>query len=136
MARGRRNRLSDLGELQLQVLDILTELGEGTVYDVIARFPAGSEPRYTTILTVLRGLERKGLARHTERDRAFVFRLTREGEGVRRNVLREFLGRVFDDSPKALMATLLDVDAVTPDVIEELTAMLEEHKRRKAETTS
>ena len=120
----RSNRLTDLGELQLDVLDRLSRLGEGTVYDILDQFAEPHRPRYTTVLTVLRNLEEKGLATHRTRDRAYVFCPTVEATHVRRKVLRDLLDRVFDGSPKDLVAALVDVDGVTLEDLAELRALI------------
>ena len=120
----RSDRMADIGELQLPVLDALAQLGEGTVYDVLDAFPRRECPRYTTALTVLRTLEEKGLATHTMRGRAHLFRPTDEAGRVRRRVLGDVLDRAFGGSPQALVAALLDVDAVTPDVLQQLKALI------------
>jgi predicted transcriptional regulator len=99
-------------------------LGEGTVYDVQAQFPARRRPKYTTLLTVLRTLEQKGLAVHRTQERTYVFRPAVEQQELRRSVLRDVLGRVFAGSPKDLVAALLDVDEVTPEVLAEMKAMI------------
>ncbi|MGC9320489.1 MAG: BlaI/MecI/CopY family transcriptional regulator [Armatimonadota bacterium] len=122
---GRSNRITGVGELQLEVLDILMELGEGTVYDVLDQFPEDERPRYNTVMTVLRTLEDKGLAQHRTEGRAFVFRPTGQGQRVRERVLRDVLDRVFGSSPLRLMSTLLNSDAVAPEEMEELRALLE-----------
>ena len=124
MARARSNRLTDLGELQLHVLDQLSRLGKGTVYDVLAQFPKARRPRYTTVLTVLRTLEQKGLVTHRTQDRAYVFRPRVDSTQVRRRLLRDILDRVFAGSPRDLVAALMDVDGITPEVIDELKAMI------------
>ena len=120
----RSDRMADIGERQLRVLDTLAQLGEGTVYDVLDCFGKRERPRYTTVLTVLRALEEKGLATHTMRGRAHIFRPTAEGGCVRRRVLGDVLDRAFGGSPQALVAALLDVDAVTPAVLGELKALI------------
>lgn len=120
----RSNRITQIGELQLQVLDILCELGEGTVYDVQEEFPEAERPRYTTVLTVLRSLEKKGLAAHHTEDRTYIFRSTVSSSEVRRGLLEELLELVFDSSPRDLVAALLDVDAVTPEVLREVRALI------------
>lgn len=124
MATARRNRLTDLGELQLDVLDRLSRLGKGTVYDVLDQFPKRRRPRYTTVLTVLRSLEHKGLVTHEERDRAYVFQPTVDITRVRGRLLRDLLDRVFGGSPRDLVAALMDVDGITPEVVEELKALI------------
>jgi len=124
VAKPRSNRITELGELQLHVFDALCKLGEGTVYDVLGQFPAAQRPRYTTALTVLRSLEDKGLAAHRTQQRAYVFRpVVKPGE-VRRRVLRDVLERVFGGSPRALVAALLDDEAATPEVVDELKALI------------
>lgn len=124
MARARSSRVTDLGELQLDVLDRLSRLREGTVYEVLDEFPRGKRPRYTTVLTVLRTLEDKGLVTHSTRDRAYVFRPRVDWGQVRRRLLRDVLNRVFGGSPQELVAALMDVDGITPQVIQELKALI------------
>jgi predicted transcriptional regulator len=125
MAGGRSNRISDVGELQLEVLDILDRIGEGTVYDVLDQFPEADRPKYNTINTVLRTLEQKGLAVHHAVDRAFVYRPVVEPGHVRGRVLGDVVQRVFGGSPTSLFATLVDTQAVTPEVLRELRALLD-----------
>lgn len=120
----RSNRITKIGELQLQVLDVLCQLEEGTVYDVLAQFPEPQRPRYTTVLTVLRSLEKKGLATHRTLDRQYIFRPTADVSEVRRGLLQDVLEQVFDSSPRDLVATLLDVDGVTPEALRELRTLI------------
>jgi predicted transcriptional regulator len=131
MSRTRSDRVADLGELQLQVLQLLFDAGEGTVYDVLDRFPEVHRPRYTTVLTVLRNLEKKGLVAHRTVDRTYVFRPVMEPAQVRSQVLKDVLDRAFGGSAHDLMAALLDVDAVTPEVLTELKALIEEREVRE-----
>jgi predicted transcriptional regulator len=108
----------------MQVMEALWALGEGTVYDVLEQFPARRRPKYTTVLTVLRTLEQKGLAAHRTQERTYVFRPAVERQELRRSVLQDVLGRVFAGSPKDLVAALLDVDEVTPEVLAEMKALI------------
>lgn len=126
MPGGRSNRITEMGELQLEVFERLSELGEATVYDVLAAFPDGRRPKYTTALTVLRALEEKGLATHRRDGRTYVFAPVVTAGEVRRQLLRDVMQRVFGGSPRRLMAALLDDEAVTPDVVAELRVMLAE----------
>jgi len=53
-----------LGELQAECLEILWNLGKGTVKDVLEIFKKrGKNYAYTTILTEMQNLEKKGLLR-------------------------------------------------------------------------
>ena len=128
MTPSRSNRITNIGELQLAVLDLLTHLGEGSVYDVLEQFPEKQTPRYTTVLTVLRNLEQKGLVAHKTQGRTYIFRPTQQAARVRGQVLADVLSRVFGGSPEDLLATLLDSDAVTPEVLSELRALIEDRE--------
>ncbi len=126
MDTGRRNRIAELGELQLATLDALKSIDEGTIYDVLECFPQAQRPRYTTVLTVLRGLEEKGLATHRTEGRTYIFRPTEQAMHVRGRLLSDVVERVFGGSPTDLVAALLATDAVTPEVLAELRALLNE----------
>jgi len=130
MSKARSNRITEMGELQLEVFERLSELGEGTVYDVLEAFPDGRRPKYTTALTVLRALEEKGLATHRLDGRTYVFAPVVSAGEVRGQLLRTVMERVFGGSPKRLMAALLDDEAVTPDVMRDLRALLEQPRER------
>jgi len=120
MRKARSDRLTGLGELQLQVLEVLERIGEGTVYEVMAQFPEAQRPKYTTVLTVLRSLEKKGLAAHRSEGRTFVFRPATEAGQVRSQVLRDVLTRVFGGSHSELVVSLLDSDEVTAEELAEI----------------
>ena len=124
MAKPRSNRLTQLGELQLQVMEVLWGLDEGTVYDVQARFPPRRRPKYSTLLTVLRTLSQKGLATYRTQERTYIFRAKVPREELQRNVLGDVLGQVFSGSPKALVTALLDVETMTPEALAELKELI------------
>jgi len=126
-------RTGDLGELQLLVLDILSRLDEGTVYDVMGALPEDRPRRYTTILTVLRSLEKRGLVTHREEGRAYVFRMAVPPREARRGMLRELMARVFAGSPTQLVAALLDTEEATPDVLDQIRMMIAERGAKDRE---
>jgi len=126
MARQRSTHIVGFGELQLAVLDALRQIGQGTVYDVLDAIPEEERPRYNTVMTVLRTLEQKGLASHTEQGRAFVYEPTPEAGRVRGQVLHDVLQRVFGGSPTRMMATLLREGDVSPEAVAEIRRLLEE----------
>lgn len=96
---------------ELDVLGALWEAGEATVAEVRDRVPA--ELAYTTILTVLRGLELKGFAKHRKEGRAFVYRATVRADDAAQGLVDRVMDRVFQGSPVKLLAHLVsdpDID--------------------------
>ena len=112
--------LDDLGDLQLQVLQALWQLRKATIYDVLDALPEEGRPKYSTVQTVLRSLEKRGLVKHTTQNRTFIFRPNLSQQDLQQGMLGDFLERIFGGSPQSLVATLLDSPLMTEDDIREL----------------
>ena len=60
-------------ELETKVLGLLWEHGPSTVREVLASLSDGKNRAYTTVLTVMQGMEKKGLVSHTRSGLAHVY---------------------------------------------------------------
>ena len=66
-----RDGIPVLGHLEQTALEILWEFGEATVHDVVARL---ARPlAYTTVMTTLDRLYKKGLLERRKADRAYLY---------------------------------------------------------------
>ena len=103
----------NLGDLQHAIMSILWERAEATVADVHdALHDRGLA--FTTIATMLRKMERKGVVAHRAEGRQFVYRATVTKKQVRRSMVAELVGRLFDGDAGALVAHLVaehEIDA-------------------------
>ncbi|MCW3100527.1 MAG: blaI 1 [Chthonomonadaceae bacterium] len=108
-------RTGELGELQLAVLNVLWTCGQATVREVLDRLPGDRRPAYTTVLTVLRNLERRGLVAHVQPDglRMFVYRPLISSHDTRGDILQDVLNRLFAGSPALLIKHLLQTEGFT-----------------------
>ena len=92
--------------LELSCLTALWSLSEGNVKDV-QRIVAQSRPlAYTTIMTVLDRLVRKGKITRRKVGRAFVYAPQASRDSMRRAAIRELLDGFFDGSEEQLMLFL------------------------------
>jgi predicted transcriptional regulator len=92
--------------LELACLKALWSLQEGNVKDV-RRIVAQSRPlAYTTIMTVLERLVRKGKLARRKVGRAFVYSPEASRDAMRRVAIRELLEGFFDGSEAELMEFL------------------------------
>jgi predicted transcriptional regulator len=66
------DRMSDLGELEREVMQLVWDGGDVTADAIRARLDR--KPKESTVRTVLRRLEDKGYVTHTVSGRTFVFR--------------------------------------------------------------
>jgi predicted transcriptional regulator len=88
--------------LELLCLNALWSLKEGCVGDV-RRVVARSRPlAYTTIMTVLERLARKGMIERRKAGRAFVYSPTASRDAMRRTAIRELVDSFFDGSQAEL----------------------------------
>jgi BlaI family transcriptional regulator, penicillinase repressor len=101
-----------LGDRELDVMTVLWELGDGTVAEVRDKLPA--DLAYTTVLTILRKLEAKGLVKHKVEGKAHRYIPRVAQKNARRTVLGRLIDKLFDGSPEQLLAHLVDDHNLTP----------------------
>ena len=101
-----------------------------TVRDVYEEMRKERTVAYTTVLTNMKTLEEKGYLRATQQDRAHVYRSTRPKHEVIRQMVRDFVTRVFNGSGQPLVVHLLEDDHLTEDDLRDITRMMGKGKKR------
>ncbi len=122
-----------LGDLQLQILRALWQLGEATVAQVQTHLEAEQSRKlaYTTVATMLRKMEARGLVRHRSQGRRFVYRATVSDEQVSQRLTTYLLDRLFEGSLTQMVNHLLEHRQVDPQELERLEQLI---RRKKGET--
>jgi predicted transcriptional regulator len=92
--------------LELLCLKALWTLQEGNVGDVRREVAVVRPLAYTTIMTVLERLARKGKVARRKSGRAYVYTPTASRDALRRLALRELLDAFFDGSRDELLRFL------------------------------
>jgi len=103
-----------LGDLQHAIMSVLWARGEATTAEVHAALQAARGLAPTTIATMLRKMEEKGVVAHRAEGRQFVYRPTVTETEVRRSMVGELVERLFGGDPKALVAHVVsehEIDA-------------------------
>ncbi len=96
-------------ELEMQVLGVLWEQGAMTVRDILGRLPDGKERAYTTVLTVLQGMEKKGFVSHTRGESlAHIYQPEVTHEEIVQPLLKTFLKNLFAGDPSRVVQALVD----------------------------
>jgi len=88
--------------LELECLKALWTLGEGTVKDVRQALVSNRKLAYTTVMTVLDRLEKRGGVGRRKQGRSFLYVPKLSREGLRRYAVKELVDQFFDGSPEAL----------------------------------
>lgn len=92
--------------LERACLNTLWRLGEGTVRQVRDMLASEHSLAYTTVLTVLDRLARKGLVERRLAGRRYIYRPALSRDEVRRAAVRDLLQGYFDGSLEELLAFL------------------------------
>ena len=103
-----------LGDLQHAIMAVLWDRGEATTAEVHQALHAERGLALTTIATMLRKMEDKGVVAHRADGRQFVYRPTVTQEAVRESMVGELVERLFGGDANALVAHLVsehEVDA-------------------------
>ncbi len=88
--------------LELECLKALWGIGEGTVRDVRHVMVGNRNLAYTTVMTVLDRLEKRGGVSRRKQGRSFVYVPKLSREELRRFAVKEVVDRFFDGSEEAL----------------------------------
>jgi predicted transcriptional regulator len=115
-----------LTEAELQLMEIIWERGEGTVADVVAALPPNSQLAYSTVLTTLRILERKGYLSHIQEGRAFIYKPVVDQKQARQSALKHLLSRFFNNSPELLVLNVMEQEALDLNELERLKKLVDE----------
>ncbi len=129
---GRKRRLGKLGELQLAILQVLWEHGPCSVADIHRRL-RGRKLAYTTVATMLRKMEARGLVHHTVEDRRFIYHAAVDAEQARRSAVQDLVRRYFQGDVTAAVCNLLDIADVTPEELKELEELIARYRRRSSQ---
>ena len=92
--------------LELLCLRALWSLGQGSVKDVRQCVAPSRVLAYTTVMTLLDRLSRRGLITRRKAGRAFVYAPATSRDAMRRLALKEFLDSYFESSPEQLLQFL------------------------------
>jgi predicted transcriptional regulator len=119
-----------LGDLQLRILQALWERGECGVAEVHSALQTERKLAHTTISTMLRKMEVRGLVAQREAGRAFLYHAAVAAEEVTRSVGRHFVERLFEGSLANAVSHLLQSREVSRDELEQIEKSIQQAKRR------
>ncbi|MGH8114211.1 MAG: BlaI/MecI/CopY family transcriptional regulator [Rhodanobacteraceae bacterium] len=116
-------------EAELEILQILWEMGGCTVRDVHEVLHRRGGTGYTTALKLLQIMHDKGLVRRDESQRAHVYRAVVSKELTQKRFLSDMLKRVFDGSSSRLVLQALGDHRASREELREIRTLLNELDR-------
>jgi BlaI family penicillinase repressor len=119
---------STLTRQELEIMKIVWSRKNATVRDVYETLREQRQIAYTTVMTMMKILEKKKFLKKSQKDRAYVYQPTRPKDQVIRTMVQEFVGRVFDGAAEPLLVHLVKDRHISEKELKEIAKLIPEKK--------
>ena len=118
--------------LELQAMSVLWDQGPSSVQTVLENLPDGKDRAYTTVLSVLQGMQRKKLVKRKKSGRAHIYEPAGASSRVLDPLTKNFVRDAFSgDAAKAILQ-ILSSCTMTHDGKDEVSSAVSSHKSKAA----
>jgi predicted transcriptional regulator len=126
-----RNKIHRLGDLQLRIMQILWAREVATVAEVHGALAGERNLAYTTVATMLRKMEGRGLVKHRLDGRSFVYRAAVGEDAVSQGMADHLVDRLFEGSLSDMVHHLLTTREVSREELSKLEKLIAEMKKAR-----
>jgi len=117
-----------LGRVQLQIMQVLWDVGNVTARQITDRLSEAQPIAHSTVQTLLRQMEDKGLVGHKVEDRVFLFYPIYQRTEVAGTLAHDLLKQVFQGSLYGLVSSLLTEERVSADELGRIRKLIDSHE--------
>ena len=119
----------DLSKRERQIMDILHQIGEGSVNDVLDKLtnPSG----YNSIRMLMNILVKKGHLQHRTEKKKYIYYPTLKKEMAKKSALDHMLTTYFERSVPQVVSSLLSDKKLSEDELDEISEMIEKARQKK-----
>jgi BlaI family penicillinase repressor len=123
-----------LSKLELEVMDAVWKLGQGSIREVHESLPERKRPAYTTVQTIVGRLEEKGAVRRVKKiSNAFIFEPTVSRESTHKKLIADFLQLIGGARP--LVAHLVKSGELSLEDVREMEKATKELEKTESQPT-
>jgi predicted transcriptional regulator len=126
-----KQRIHRLGDLQLGIMQVLWARREATVAEMHQALNEQRNLAYTTVATMLRKMDERGLVAHRAEGRTFIYFPRVAAEDVSRSMVDHWVERLFGGSLLEAVNHLLTTREVSADELRRLEQLIAERKRSR-----
>lgn len=118
-----------LGELQLSIMKVLWDRQSANVSEVQKALRPAKDLAYTTVATMLRKMEDKGLVTHETQDRSYIYKAAVQEDSVSKSMAGDLLDKLFEGNLAGMVSHLLTARDVSADELEALEKLIQSKKK-------
>ena len=115
-----------LTDVELEMMNILWQLGSGTVRQVLAQLTAERKLAYTSASTIIRILEQKGFVRSSKSGKSHVYRPTLKKNEYSGRTLSHIIDNIYGGISVDLVRQLVSDKDLTKEEKEEIKRIIAE----------
>ncbi|MDX1642146.1 MAG: BlaI/MecI/CopY family transcriptional regulator [Balneolaceae bacterium] len=120
-----RKPLDPLGETEMEILNIVWDLGEASVADVREKILKYRQVAYTTVMTIMKNLADKEYLKYRKDGLSYIYSAAVKPEDVRYSLINRLVDKVFQGSPKDLVQTLVKNENLSEEERREIKKMID-----------
>lgn len=122
--------IQELTKGEEEVMQILWDIGSGTINDIIARTKE-PKPKYTTIATFVKILENKGFVAHKAQGKGFIYSPKVERDAYASRHLSSMLSTYFGGSLSQLVNFFTEREQISSSEMEQILDIVKRAKREE-----
>jgi len=115
-------------DLEMQILSVLWDMGPCTARDVLEAMPDGKKRAYTSVLSVMQVMEKKGLLTHSHKGNSYIYKACKSKEAILRPFMKQLVNHVFGGSRMNLVQSLLGNAKLSDEELAGLEKLLDDKK--------
>jgi BlaI family transcriptional regulator, penicillinase repressor len=127
----RKPKESVLSPLEDQIMAVIWRLGAARAEDIREALRAEHDLKDSTIRTLLRRIEAKGILEHTTEGRTFVYRPKVKPSEMANQAVRRVVDRFCAGSLPSLLIGMADDRMISADELRELAAEIERKEKKR-----
>jgi predicted transcriptional regulator len=122
----------EIGPLEMQAMGLVDVHQPATVADIQKYLKqSGSDLAYTTVMTVLARLEKKGILSRRKEGKRFVYSMGRGASSLKANLLSRIRRALFHGQSSGPIAALLEADELSTDELRLLRRKIDARLRKQ-----
>lgn len=115
-----------LTSTELELMSILWELEEATVREVMALLPAERELAYTSVSTIIRILEKKGMVKARKEGKTHIYIPTISKKQYEKRETKSLVKNLFGGSKVSLVKSLIEDEKLSKKELDTLKNLIDE----------
>ncbi|MGE4233507.1 MAG: BlaI/MecI/CopY family transcriptional regulator [Bacteriovoracia bacterium] len=115
-----------LTEVELEMMNVIWELGECTVKDVQTRLSQDRDLAYTSVATIMKILEQKGVLKSEKADRAHTYKPLILRTEYEASSLKHLADNLFHGDPSSMVVRLLNESKLSKEELQSIQKILDE----------